>query len=153
MRICLVEGDIMKKKKKMIIPIIFVLIFIIAMLSGCVSPDEFPIATRSPDVSDEYDRIQLKAELGYPFCLAKNHTFVYDTEPHNNWEDYEFKEVIYNLPNNLRKFFSGLFFDEVQHGVTYYVRAVAYCYDFKRPFQEYQEGYYQGEERTFYIDL
>ena len=143
-----------KKKKVILIPIIFVSIFFLSILSGCVDPDTFPIVTKKPDVSHEYQRVQLIGEIGVPFCKAKDHSFVYDTESHDNWEDYEFRKVDDNAPPDCRLFFNTIWFNEVQHKVTYYVRAVAYCYDFKKPYEDYEEKIYQASnEVTFYVDV
>ena len=78
--------------------------------------------------------------------------FVYDTESHENWEDYKFNKSDFCPPDG-RQYGINLWFDEVPHKVTCYTRAVAYCYDFKRPFQDYEDGYYQSKEFTFYVDL
>ena len=140
-------------RKKQLIPVIFVLIFIIAMLSGCILTDEFPISTASPSVNYEYINVGLSGYVGVPLCKARDHRFVYDTEPHENWEDYQFIEYADNVPPDDYRFGAILGVVELQYKTTYYVRAVAYCYDFKYPYQDYEEGFYQGAEETFYIDL
>jgi len=142
----------MGKRRKILIPIIFVFIFFIAILSGCVDPEHFPIITKQTKVSFEYSHIKLTGEVGVPFCKAKDHMFVYDTESHGNWEDYANREIVDNVPPDKPRINAVLGFNEVQHKVTYFVRAVAYCYDFKKPFDDYEEGYYQGNEQTFYVD-
>ena len=142
----------MKKHKKMIIPIIFVMIFIIVMLSGCIYREGFPVDTWDPRVKYQYTHVHLLGEVGVPFCKARNHLFVYDTESHEDWEEYQYSRSGSANPDD-HLFATSLYFYEVQYKVTYYVRGVAYCYDFKYPFKDYEEGYYQGEEVTFYIDL
>jgi hypothetical protein len=142
----------LKKNKKIIIPIIFVLIFAGVIISGCVDPKGFPVWTISPDVDYWYENIQLIGQVGIPFCKAKNYTFVYDTISHENWSDYAIKKYVDIFPPYYNSFYGVLIFSQVQYGVTYYVRAVAYCYDFKKPFQNYAEGYYQGDEKTFIVN-
>jgi hypothetical protein len=140
-----------KKNKKMVIPIIFVLIFTITNISGCLSLANFPISTWSPIVHyDNSSWVQLAGEIGVSFCKSDNHMFVYDTESHKNWSDYAFRRN--NTFFRVFAFFDELNSSEITHGVTYYVRAVAYCYDFEKPFQDYKERYYQGDEKTFIVN-
>jgi hypothetical protein len=136
----------------MIISLIFVLIFVGVIISGCVDPKGFPVWTRSPDVSDEFHRVQLIGQIGVQFCKAKNHTFVYDNESHENWKDYLLKEPVTVHDPETQFFYARVGFSEIKAGVTYYVRAVVYCYDFKKPFEKYAEGYYQGDEKTFIVN-
>jgi len=138
----------MGKRRKILIPIIFVFIFFIAMFSGCYEIETFPVHTEPPEISEMYKNIQLIGEVGVPFCKATSHKFVYDTESHENWEDYAFRRDSWADPNDFR-FHEVIVFCEVAVGVTYYFRAVAYCYDFKRPYEDYEEGFYQGGELTF----
>ena len=137
--------------KKVWIASIFALIFTIALFSGCVYTDDFPVATFEISINDIYSMIHLEGAIGVPFCKAKNHTFVLDTESHENWEDYAIKVPVRGMEPTAYLFAKNLFYGDVEHGVTYYVRAVANCYDFKRPFDDYEEGYYQGEDKTFIV--
>jgi hypothetical protein len=82
--------------------------------------------------------------------MAKNHTFVYDTEPHEYWENYSFA-IEGRLHPNEPNFYAKLHFSDIQHDITYYLREVAYYYDFKKSFEDYEDGYYQGKEKTFII--
>jgi hypothetical protein len=141
----------LKKNKKMIIPIILLLVFIIPVFSGCVDLKGFPVWTNPPHVNYDFSNINLKGQIGIPFCKAKNHSFVYDTVSHENWTDYPF--IVYEPVGPNFIFIRGfLGFSDITHGITYYVRAVAYCYDFKKPFDKYAEGYYQGNEQTFFVE-
>jgi hypothetical protein len=142
----------MKKNKKIIIPIIFVLIFVGVIISGCVDPKGFPVWTREPDINYDFYNVGLTGQIGVPFCKAKNHTFVYDIVSHENWEEYAYKMHDDLNPPNAQFFYGRLDFNKIQAGVTYYTRSVAYCYDFKKPFQNYAEGYYQGDEKTFIVN-
>ena len=135
-------------KKRLVIPIAFVLVLNIAMLSGCIW-ETVPVETLTPRVEYDFEYVHLKGRVAVPFCKAQNHKFVYDTEPHENWEDYEFKRPVFNTPSYT--FAEKIYFWEVEPGVTYYVRAVAQCYDFKMPFKSYEEGWYQGKELSFYM--
>jgi hypothetical protein len=139
------------KKKKMIMPFILLLVFIIPIFSGCVYPKGFPIWTRPTDVNYDFKFVNFKGQVGIPFCMAKNHRFVYDNVSHENWTDYPF--IVYDtaFPNDIF-FQEQIGFYDIKHGITYHVRAVAYCYDFKKPFQNYAEGYYQGDEQTFFVE-
>lgn len=143
----------MKKKKKMIIPIIFLLIFIIAIFSGCLYTDQFPIATGPPSVNYQYINVGLSGYVGVLLCKARDHRFVYDNDSHENWEDYAYVKYADNVPPDEFRYGAHLGFFELKYKTTYYVRAVAYLYDFKYPYQDYEEGFYQGEQKTFYIDL
>jgi hypothetical protein len=142
------------KKTKIVITIAFALILTIAMFSGCLRGhgDEFPVVTIKPDVSHIYRNVQLRGAVGYLFCKAKNHTFVYDTESHENWEDYAFTLSAGPEPPDAHYFYYILGFSELQEDITYYVRAVVYCYNFKFPYKVYEEGYYQGRDQTFIIE-
>jgi hypothetical protein len=132
----------------MIIPIILLLVFVIAIFSGCLTMETFPVATITPEVSYEYHRIDLTGEVGVPFCKAKERMFVYDTVPHENWSDYAFR--VYDNTSPIDRYFrQGFGFYDLKAGITYYVRAVAYCYDFKKRYIDYKDGYYQGNEKTF----
>jgi hypothetical protein len=148
--IILMGGKKMKNKKR-VIAIILLLVFVIIVFSGCLKMETFPVDTGPPDNNDDYSRIDLTGEVGFPLCLTKDHMFVYDTVSHENWSDYEFiKSVTY--PSHYVKFFRGsLGYWDLKLHVTYYVRAVAYCYNFKKPYDDYVDGYYQGEEKTFKI--
>ena len=122
------------------------------MLSGCTSLRYFPVETLEPDVSWDFERVHLTGLIGVPFCKARNHTFVYDTESHENWEDYQYKISCEGYSPSSRRFDEGLSTRVLEHEVTYYVRAVAYCYDFKRPFKFFKEGYYTADKETFIIN-
>ena len=137
-------------KKRLVIPIAFVLVLNIAMLSGCIW-ETVPVETLTPRVEYDFEYVHLKGRVAVPFCKAQNHKFVYDTEPHENWEDYAIKVPVRGMEPTAYLFAKNLFYGDVEHGVTYYVRAVANCYDFKRPFDDYEEGYYQGEDKTFIV--
>jgi hypothetical protein len=102
--------------------------------------------TLIPVVNGDYQYILLIAEVGVPFCKVKDCMFVYDNKSHENWSDYKFRKEssLYYY-----RFHESIPFFEVLPHVTYYVRAVAYCYDFKKPFENYTDGYYQGAEKTF----
>ena len=139
------------EKKKIVLPILMVIILILVLFTGCVRRD-FPVETGRPDVNRDFARVQLIGFIGVPFCKARNHKFVYDTESHENWEDYQYIESVELVKPNERRFNARLETQELEHKVTYYVRAVAYCYDFKRPFKIFEEGYYSGYEKTFYIN-
>ena len=138
--------------KKVWIASILALMFTIAMFSGCIFPDEFPVKTIKAFVNPDREVVGLRGGIGAVWCKARHHTLVWDDESHENWEDYEFMEEDENHPPDSRRFAVRLEFSEIQKGVTYYFRAVAYCYDFKRPFKDYEERYYQGEELTFIVD-
>ena len=139
-------------KKKILLPILMVIILTLVLFTGCTSLRNFPVGTIKPDVSRFFERVHLRGIIGVPFCKARNHTFVYDTESHENWEDYQYKILDTAAGPNQRRFNARLDTWELEHKVTYYVRAVAYCYDFKRPFKIFEEGYYPGDEETFYIN-
>jgi hypothetical protein len=140
------------KKKKKLLPILIVIILILVLFTGCTSLRHFPITTVEPDVSRDFQRVHLRGIIGVPFCKARNHKFVYDTESHENWGDYQYKISGEVYSNTSRIFTAALYTPDLEHKVTYYVRAVAYCYDFKRPFKIFEEGHYSGDEETFYIN-
>jgi hypothetical protein len=141
----------MKKNKKMIISIILLLVFIIPIFSGCLLMETFPVETIIPRVNWDYSNVKLTGKIGVPFCKAKNHTLVYDNVSHENWSDYAIKLYIDHVPSGDKFFYGILSFLDLKSGVTYYTRSVAFCYDFEKPFLNYEEGYYQGDEKTFIV--
>jgi hypothetical protein len=140
------------KRKKILLPILIVIILILVLFTGCTSLRYFPVETLEPDVSWDFERVHLRGYIAVPFCKARGHKFVYDTESHENWEDYQYKISGEVYSPSSRRFDAGLSTRDLEHEVTYYVRAVAYCYDFKRPFKNFEEGHYTGGEETFYIN-
>jgi hypothetical protein len=140
------------EKKKKLLPILIIIILILVLFTGCTGQREFPVQTQKPDVSWDFERVQLIGFIAVPFCKACNHRFVYDIESHENWEDYQFTETVDGLSPYESRFNAGISTRDLEHKIMYYVRAVAYCYDFIGRFKDYEEGYYSGSEKTFYID-
>ena len=137
------------EKKKSIFIIIFVLILFLILLSGCIGEGRIPVATIYSHVDWDLELVILYGAIAYPFCKASSTMFVYDTESHENWEDYNYSIGV--TPSKPYRFTAGIRDDQVQHHITYYFRAVAYCYDFWGPLRNYEEGYYAGMELTFYV--
>jgi hypothetical protein len=140
------------KKKKLLIPIVFTVILSVAIFSGCFAIDllKEPIAAHS-DIDNYDQRIDLTGHWSL-LCKAKDFKIVYDKETHDNWEDYNHIRTA-GSNEHYRVFSISLFQRDVDYGVTYYWRAVAYCYDFKGRFRNLEEGIYQTEEQTFISDF
>ena len=138
-------------KKKILLPILMVIILILVLFTGCINLNDFPVKTISPSVNYDFNNVQLKGYIAFPFCKSKNYKFVYDTESHENWEEYKHNVSATAGPYGGR-FVEVMQFSEFEHKVTYYIRGVAYCYDFRRPFKHYEEGYYAGSNVKLFID-
>ena len=137
------------EKRILLLGIIFFILISLILLSGCISEGRVPVATINAEVRREFQSVSLNGRIAFPFCKANNTMFVYDTESHENWEDYNFT---IEADISGARFAVRIFDDEVEHYKTHYFRAVAYCYDFKGPLRNYEEGYYAGIEKTFYIN-
>jgi hypothetical protein len=137
------------KRKKTVFIITFVLIILLSLLSGCIIEGKIPVATLYAHEFWDDNSVSLHGRFAYPLCNANNTKFVYDTESHENWEEYQFTigADIYKEHFSVR-----ISADDLIHYKTYYFRAVAYCYNFKGPLKDYEEGYYSGIELTFYIN-
>ena len=138
-------------KKKLIIPIVFVLVLTIAGLSGCFNPNTIllrqPLTTRTV-IHWRYESIHL---WGYwsIFCHAKDIKIAWDSGSHENWENYSHIEAC-EVQWELRESWLILhLYDDIQPDTDYYYRVVAYCYDFIGTLRDFEDGIYQSKEATF----
>ena len=137
-------------KKKLVIPVIFILIFLISILSGCIVDYDKPVTTIKNHVI--YYNYTHHFYGGWsPFCEAKDFMVVIDTQYHDNWENYS-KRIsgdYYSVSHKIRIFLAVCYLNEIPQNTVIHWRAVAYCYDFKGPLRGLEDGFYQGEDKTF----
>ena len=132
-------------KKKVMIPIIFVLVLIVAMFSGCQVDLTTPVYTDGAYWYG-YPYTHLKGGLeGYGAFKASNQSFVVDTVSHENWENYSDRYAAIIPYKSI--FYIAIYWDDLPEG-KYYFRALAYCYDFRNDLN-FTDGWYQGAEMSF----
>jgi len=151
--------------KRIIIPILFILIFLIAAFSGCISKDdilekyEFPVKSYFAQYWPDKIVLQGGVMEDYPIygqkiyiCSSYNYQFVYDIEKHNDWQDYYYRVDAYRDPDSNFMIISEIDIDEFDPDVTYHFRFVAYCHSFTTLYNInylFHEGWYQGKDVVF----
>ena len=131
--------------KKVWIASILALIFTIAIFSGCLGSGKVPVVTLRA-YENAVCRAFAEGQWSV-FCKASDQCFVYDSRSHETWEDYRVI-VKADMINHITKRWKSELL-ELLFGVTYYVRVIAYCYNFWGPLKNFEDGWYQGEELSF----
>jgi hypothetical protein len=127
------------------IPMFFVLVFMLSMYSGCIYTQRVPIVTLEVEI-DPHNNAFASGEYSF-FCDARSRKIAYDNESHENWEDYEYIDSAIDSTWYRNHFY--IFLYHLPSKVKYYFRAVAYCFNFRGPLKDFKEGWYQGEEVSF----
>ena len=135
-------SELSNKKKLMIIPVIFVLLFIIPLFSGCVEKNILVI-TGEPE---KLDKIVLICGWTFKFIpgrsqknLSFEYIFAFDTSYHEDCRDYDkffYTELMYGYI-----FDYWIWNDELEPGVTYHYRAVVH--------ETKNDEWFQGKDASF----